>query len=51
MQVIPLFKNEEEKELRNRIKNMEVSIPSEWWDTNYSFNYTANENKPVFVFY
>lgn len=42
MNVIPLF-NEKDKS-RDEIINIKIQIPSEWWDSSYSVNYSEIDN-------
>ncbi len=49
MQVIPLFK--ETTEPRSRIKNLEVTIPSEWWNVSYSLDFNVKKEPKVYPIY
>ncbi len=48
MQVIPLF--EDARDRRQELKDIEISIPSDWWNSSYSFNYSKITNPPVYEF-
>ena len=48
MNVIPLFKDIEES--KDRINNIEVSIPADWWESSNSLNYRQKRNSPIYEF-
>jgi hypothetical protein len=48
MNVIPLFKDIEES--KDKINNIEVSIPSDWWESSNSLNYRQKRSSPIYEF-
>ncbi len=48
MNVIPLFKDIEES--KDRINDIEVSIPSDWWESSNSLNYSQKRDSPIYEF-
>ena len=48
MNVIPLFKDVEDP--KERIKTIAITIPAEWWESSYSFNYKQKNNAPIFEY-
>jgi hypothetical protein len=45
MNVIPLFKDE--NKLRDEIRNIQIQIPSEWWSSSYTVNFSEINNSPT----